>query len=119
MSTEITTTDPSKPGHWFEEVRQRAERDADVKSLELTQPGKAAIVLEMLARRDSVMKINRETGVSRQLIQKLRWRHGETLESRRKEMAQKMAMAAEETTALYFKRSRCWTIMTRCLRRPR
>ena len=103
MSEEISTGD--KPaGQWFEEVQQRAEKEADVRSLELTNPGKAAMVLEMLARRDSVLGIHRSTGISRQIIRKLRWRHGETLESRRKEMAQKMAMAAEETTELYFKK---------------
>lgn len=104
MSTEVTTTDTSKPGHWFEEVRQRAERDADVRSLELTNPGKAALILEMLARRDSTNKIMKATGCSCTMVRKLRWRHGETLESRRKEMAQKMALAAEETTELYFKK---------------
>ena len=104
MKTDILPLEEKPPGQWFEEVRQRAEKEADVRSLELTEPGKAAMVLEMLSRRDSVLQISKKTGVSRHLIRKLRWRHGETLESRRKEMAQKMAMAAEETTELYFKK---------------
>lgn len=67
---------------------------------ELTRPKEATMALEMLAHGDSKVKISKATGLDRNTIRSLAWRHSETLEAKRAVMAKRFAQAAEEYTDL-------------------
>lgn len=87
---------------WFQEVMRRAEEHGDRKRIEFWNPSAAANVLWMLAQGNSVSAVSKATGVARETIRSLSWRHSDTLETKRKEFSQRYAIAAEEYTDLLF-----------------
>jgi hypothetical protein len=90
---------------WFQDVIRRAEEHGDKKRIEFWNPQAAANVLWMLAQGNSVAAVSKETGVARETIRGLSWRHNDTLETKRKEFSQRYAIAAEEYTDLLFSKA--------------
>jgi transposase len=90
---------------WFDEVRKRAEEHGDPRRVECWNPEAAAKALWLLAQGKSILSIARNTGLSRDTIRALSWRHNDTLETKRKEFSQRYAQAAEEYTDLLFKKA--------------
>ena len=106
MTEELAPASPATTDeYWLEEVRKRAiEAGVHYNAIEFTQPEKTARVLKLLAAEYSVRRISKETGMGHAAIQRLKWTHKETLESRRKELARTYGMAAEAVVALAFKK---------------
>lgn len=106
MNHHLTTPDEEPPDeYWMVAVQERAkESERPGMTVEFKKPKECAMALKMLAANHSVIKISRETGLSTHTVQNLKWRHKETLESRRKELARTYGIAAEATVALAFKK---------------
>ena len=90
---------------WHEACRQRAIEVGDTKCVEFTKPLQAAMALEMLAAGTPGRQIAAKTKLDIHTIRALRWRHSETLETRRKEFSKKFAMGAEALVDLTFKKA--------------
>jgi len=109
MNTALASPEPEpdpmdQPGYWMEVVRQESLAKHDCRSIESLQPQKAAMALEMLARCDSIRKISRATGLSTSTIQQMKWRHAETLETRKKKLARVYGIGAETAMNLTFQK---------------
>jgi hypothetical protein len=78
------------------EVAARAAESSHFDVVEKSKPDKAALALMLLARGTAKMRVAEISGLDRGTISKLAWRHSETLESRKREMARGYAMAAEQ-----------------------
>ena len=102
MSNAIAKEIESQPVEWFQEVLKRAEEHCDRRRIEFWNPQGAAKALWGLAQGKSILGISKDTGLDRQTIRELGWRHEDTLESKRKEFSRKYAIAAEEYTDLLF-----------------
>lgn len=89
---------------WFLEVRERA-KSLPRNSIEHYAPNKAALALFLLSQGAKIAEISRKTGISRDLIRALEWRHSDTLETKRKEFSMRYAIAAQEYTDLLFERA--------------
>lgn len=97
-NTELQTTEET-PGEWMNEVMARAS-ELGSNSIEHRKPAMAAKALWLLARGTPILHIYQQTGIDRQAIRNLSWRHKDTLETKRKDFSRKYAMAAEATTDL-------------------
>ena len=84
-----------QPGYWMDQVRQRALERGQLNTLEFINPKGCALVLEGMANGVPLRILEQQTGISRHTMRDLQWRHKETLESRRKDMARKYGQAAE------------------------
>lgn len=89
---------------WFLEVRERA-KSLPRNNIEHYAPNKAALVLYLLAQGARISEIQKKTGVGRDIIRSLEWRHNDTLETKRKEFSMRYAIAAQEYTDLLFERA--------------
>jgi hypothetical protein len=92
----ITVNNHSVPDCWFTEVQARAAESSHFDVVEKSKPDKAALALMLLARGTAKKRVAEISGLDRGTISKLAWRHSETLESRKREMARGYAMAAEQ-----------------------
>lgn len=89
------------PPEWYAEVRQRQiDAGAGKNSVEFTKPKQCAIALWRLATGVHQWRIAEETGLNLKTIVTLKWRHGDTLDSRRKEISRSYAHAADVFTDL-------------------
>ena len=102
ITTELAEEAPTE---WWDEVMERAKTIGDKRHIEHWNPRKAAKALWMLAQGNSILGISKETGLDRQTIRSLSWRHTDTLETKRKEFSKSCALAAEEFTDLIFARA--------------
>ena len=99
MSDKLT----AEPDHeWFAEVMRRAEEHGNRQRVEFWNPEAAAKALWLLAQGKSIKSTSEVTGLARDTVRSLMWRHSDTLETKRKEFSQKYAMAAETYTDLLF-----------------
>jgi len=89
---------------WFLEVQERAKSQSP-NTVEHYAPNKAALALWLLAQGARLTDIRKNTGLSREVIRSLEWRHNDTLETKRKEFSMRYAIAAQEYTDLLFERS--------------
>jgi len=96
--------DRSDKSEWFLEVKERA-KSLPRNSIEHYAPNKAALALYLLAQGAKITEISKKTGVSRDIIRSLEWRHNDTLETKRKEFSMRYAIAAQEYTDLLFERA--------------
>jgi hypothetical protein len=80
---------------WFAEVMRRAEEHGNRQRVEFWNPQAAAKCLWLLAQGKSIKSTSEITGLARDTVRSLMWRHSDTLETKRKEFSQKYAMAAE------------------------
>ena len=95
---------PENPGYWMEQVRQRALDRGAYNTVEVIKPEKCAMALEGLAHGTPMKRIAAKTGLDIRTVRDLRWRHKETLESRRKDMARRYGQAAEAAMDIGFKK---------------
>ena len=84
---------------WFLEVRERA-KNVPRSCVEHYAPNKAALALYMLSQGARIKAIAEKTGLGRDVIRSLEWRHNDTLETKRKEFSMRYAIAAQEYTDL-------------------
>lgn len=110
-STSLAMPDDGEPTpdqlnalRWHEECLERARENSDPRCIENQDPERAAKALAMLAAGTPLIQIHRALKMDRSAIRSLRWRHKETLETRRKEFAKKFAMGAEALVDLTFKK---------------
>lgn len=89
------------PVFWAE-VQRRADEDGNRQRVEHWNPQAAAKALWLLAQGKSIKGTAEITGLARDTVRSLMWRHNDTLETKRKEFSQKYAMAAETYTDLLF-----------------
>ena len=89
---------------WFLEVKERAKHQHG-NTVEHYAPNKAALALWLSAQGARYSDIQKKTGLSREIIRGLEWRHSDTLETKRKEFSMRYAIAAQEYTDLLFERS--------------
>ena len=89
---------------WFLEVKERAKHQHG-NTVEHYAPNKAALALWLSAQGARLSDIKNKTGLSREIIRGLEWRHSDTLETKRKEFSMRYAIAAQEYTDLLFERS--------------
>ena len=89
---------------WFLEVKERAKHQSP-NSVEHYAPNKAAMALWLSAQGARITDIHKKTGLSREAIRGLQWRHSDTLETKRKEFSMRYAIAAQDYTDLLFERS--------------
>jgi hypothetical protein len=89
---------------WFLEVRERAKL-LPRNNIEHYAPHKAALALFLLSQGARITEISKKTGVGRETIRQLEWRHNDTLETKRKEFSMRYAIAAQEYTDLLFERA--------------
>ena len=89
---------------WFLEVRERAKLQP-TKTVEHYAPNKAAMALWLAAQGARVSEIQKKTGLGRETIRGLEWRHNDTLETKRKEFSMRYAIAAQDYTDLLFDRA--------------
>lgn len=87
-----------------DEVRERAKL-VSRNSVEHQKPQLAIKALWMLSQGATISQVARTTGLSSEAVRKLEWRHTDTLESKRKEFANRYAMVAAEYTDLLFEKS--------------
>lgn len=94
------------PPEWYEAVRQRAiEAGCGPSSSELVKPKKCAIALWRLAQGVAQWRIAEETGLNLKTIVRLKWQHGDTLDTRRKEFSRNYAQAADAFTDLLMEKA--------------
>ena len=93
-----------QPGYWMEVVAEEAARKHDGHCVESTKPKQAALALQMLAQSESIRKISKATGLSTSTIQQMKWRHNETLETRKKKLARVYGIGAETAMNLTFQK---------------
>ena len=98
--SEKLTAEPDQ--EWFAEVMRRAEEHGNRQRVEFWNPQAAAKCLWLLAQGKSIKSTSEITGLARDTVRSLMWRHNDTLETKRKEFSQKYAMAAETYTDLLF-----------------
>jgi hypothetical protein len=96
--------DRSDKSEWFLEVRERA-KSIPRNNIEHYAPHKAALALFLLSQGARITEICKKTGVSREIVRKLEWRHNDTLETKRKDFSMRYAIAAQEYTDLLFERA--------------
>ena len=96
--------DRDDKSEWFIEVRERA-KSFPRNSVEHYAPNKAALALFLLSQGARITDISKKTGLSRELVRSLEWRHSDTLETKRKEFSMRYAIAAQEYTDLLFERA--------------
>lgn len=89
---------------WFLEVKERSKHQHG-NTVEHYAPNKAAMALWLSAQGARYSDIQKKTGLSREIIRGLEWRHNDTLETKRKEFSMRYAIAAQEYTDLLFERS--------------
>lgn len=89
---------------WFLEVKERAKHQG-TNSVEHYAPNKAAMALWLSAQGARITEIHKKTGLGRETIRGLQWRHNDTLETKRKEFSMRYAIAAQDYTDLLFERS--------------
>jgi hypothetical protein len=89
---------------WFLEVRERA-KSLSRNNVEHYAPHKAALALFLLSQGARITEISKKTGMGRDVIRGLEWRHNDTLETKRKEFSMRYAIAAQEYTDLLFERA--------------
>lgn len=89
---------------WFLEVRERA-KSLSRNNIEHYAPHKAALALFLLSQGARITEISKKTGIGRDVIRGLEWRHNDTLETKRKEFSMRYAIAAQEYTDLLFERA--------------
>ena len=89
---------------WFLEVRERAKLSPG-NCVEHYAPNKAAMALWLAAQGARISEIRDKTGLGRETIRGLQWRHSDTLETKRKEFSMRYAIAAQDYTDLLFERS--------------
>jgi hypothetical protein len=82
---------------WFLEVRERA-KSLSRNNVEHYAPHKAALALFLLSQGARITEISKKTGIGRDVIRGLEWRHNDTLETKRKEFSMRYAIAAQEYT---------------------
>jgi len=89
---------------WFLEVKERAKLNPS-NCVEHYAPNKAAMALWLAAQGARITDIQKKTGLGRETIRGLQWRHNDTLETKRKEFSMRYAIAAQDYTDLLFERS--------------
>lgn len=89
---------------WFLEVQERARLNPGT-CVEHYAPNKAAMALWLAAQGARISDIQKKTGLGRETIRGLQWRHNDTLETKRKEFSMRYAIAAQDYTDLLFERS--------------
>lgn len=89
---------------WFLEVQERARLNPGT-CVEHYAPNKAAMALWLAAQGARITDIQKKTGLGRETIRGLQWRHNDTLETKRKEFSMRYAIAAQDYTDLLFERS--------------
>jgi len=89
---------------WFLEVQERAKLSPG-NCVEHYAPNKAAMALWLAAQGARISEIRDKTGLGRETIRGLQWRHNDTLETKRKEFSMRYAIAAQDYTDLLFERS--------------
>ena len=89
---------------WFLEVKERAKLSPG-NCVEHYAPNKAAMALWLAAQGARITDIQKKTGLGRETIRGLQWRHNDTLETKRKEFSMRYAIAAQDYTDLLFERS--------------
>ncbi len=89
---------------WFLEVKERAKLQPK-NCVEHYAPNKAAMALWLAAQGARITDIQKQTGLNREAIRGLQWRHNDTLETKRKEFSMRYAIAAQDYTDLLFERS--------------
>ena len=89
---------------WFLEVQERAKLSPG-NCVEHYAPNKAAMALWLAAQGARITDIQKKTGLGRETIRGLQWRHNDTLETKRKEFSMRYAIAAQDYTDLLFERS--------------
>ena len=89
---------------WFLEVKERAKLSPG-NCVEHYAPNKAAMALWLAAQGARITDIQKKTGLGRETIRGLQWRHTDTLETKRKEFSMRYAIAAQDYTDLLFERS--------------
>jgi len=89
---------------WFLEVKERAKLNPGT-CVEHYAPNKAAMALWLAAQGARISDIQKKTGLARETIRGLQWRHNDTLETKRKEFSMRYAIAAQDYTDLLFERS--------------
>lgn len=89
---------------WFLEVKERAKLNPGT-CVEHYAPNKAAMALWLAAQGARISDIQKATGLGRETIRGLQWRHNDTLETKRKEFSMRYAIAAQDYTDLLFERS--------------
>ena len=89
---------------WFLEVKERAKHSPG-NCVEHYAPNKAAMALWLAAQGARITDIQKKTGLGRETIRGLQWRHNDTLETKRKEFSMRYAIAAQDYTDLLFERS--------------
>ena len=92
---------PEAMKEFMGEIRERA-KGMGRGCVEKTKPDIAAKALWMLAQGARICDVARTTGLGHESVRRLEWTHGDTLESKRKEFANRYAMAAAEYTDLLF-----------------
>jgi len=78
---------------WFLEVKERAKL-SPANCVEHYAPNKAAMALWLAAQGARITDIQKKTGLGRETIRGLQWRHNDTLETKRKEFSMRYAIAA-------------------------
>ena len=96
--------DREEKSAWFLEVQERAKLNPN-NCVEHYAPNKAAMALWMSAQGATITAIREKTGLGREAIRGLQWRHNDTLETKRKEFSMRYAIAAQDYTDLLFERS--------------
>lgn len=95
------------PPEWYDEVKQRQiESGARANSIEFTKPKECAVALWRMATGVAQWRIAEETGLNLKTVVSLRWRHSDTLDSRRKEISRSYAQCADVFTDLLMEKAR-------------
>jgi hypothetical protein len=104
--TPVPFSNDECPPEWYEEVRQRViEQGGGPSSTEFVKPKKCAIALWRLAQGVAMWRIADETGLDLKTVVRLRWRHTDTLDTRRKEFSRSYAQVADVFTDLLMEKA--------------
>ena len=95
---------PAAMKEFAEEICERA-KTLGRNSVERTKPQLAMKALWMLSQGAKISEVAKVTGLGHEAIRRLEWRHTDTLENKRKEFANRYAMAAAEYTDLLFEKA--------------
>jgi len=93
---------PQCPVEFVEQIRKWGDDNRNGGTIEWLRPEEAAIALWRMAQGVSMSRISRETNIKRETLLRMRWRHEDTLESKRKEFSKHYAQAAQVYTDLLF-----------------
>jgi hypothetical protein len=102
----VPFADDECPPEWYDEVRQRQiDAGAGKMSIEFTKPKQCAVALWRMAQGVHQWRIAEETGLNLKTIVNLKWKHHDTLDSRRKEISKSYAHAADAFTELLMEKA--------------